>query len=256
MPQIRYKTQMRPAKVYAHRGGALKAPENTIAAFKAAFSAGAEAIECDIRRTADGQFIACHDRTVKRIAGHPWPVDGTAWGHLKPLRVFSKEPIAHLDDILNLMILRPGRDFYFEMALKKASYAADLALQIQRAGVQRRAFLLSFSTDLMFLEAARAAVPDIGTAVMPLFPSDIVKTAEQAGARKVCAGWVDWPLTKQLFSLGAAAFDFRAQAARAETAGIGVSAGVANHPRDVRWLSSLGVSGIWTDDVPMAMKYL
>ncbi|OGR95103.1 MAG: hypothetical protein A2016_08695 [Elusimicrobia bacterium GWF2_62_30] len=234
----------------------LKAPENTIAAFKAAFSSGAEAVECDIRRTGDGQFVACHDANVKRVTGRSWPVSGASWAHLKTLRVFGKEPMAHLDDILNLMILRPGRDFYFEMALEKLSDAADLALQIKRAGVQRRAFLLAFSTHSAFLDAARAAVPDIGTAVMPLFPSDIVGTAERAGAQRVCAGWIDWPFTKQLFALGAAAFDFKAQAARAEQAGIGVSAGVANHPRDVRWLSSLGVSAIWTDDVPMAMKYL
>ena len=242
--------------IYAHRGGLLNGPENTVAAFKAAFAAGAAAIECDIRRTADGQFVACHDRTVKRVTGHAWPVAKTTWGHLKPLRVFGAEPIAHLDDILNLMILRPGKEFYFELALRTEADAADLALQIKRAGVQRRAFLLAFSTDRALLKAARQAVPDIGLAVMPLFPSEILTTARRAGVEKVCTGWMDWPLTRELFYAGAKAFDLKWQLQAAAAVGIKVSSGVANHPRDIRLLSALGVAAIWTDDVRLAVKYV
>jgi len=101
-----------------------RAPENTVAAFKAAFSAGASAIECDIRRTADGQFVAFHDATAGRLCGRNWAIAKTQWSHLKALRVLGEEPIAHLDDILNLMILRPGKDFYFELALQKEADAA------------------------------------------------------------------------------------------------------------------------------------
>lgn len=234
----------------------LNAPENTVAAFKAAFSDGADAVECDIRRTSDGQFVAFHDAGAGRVCGRDWKISATSWAHLKSLRVLGKEPVPHLDDILNLMILRPTREFYFEMALEKESDAADLALQIARAGVQSRAFLLSFSCHKNFLAAARAAVPGVGLAVMPLFPSGMLKTAAEAGASKVCAGWIDWPLTKQLFYFGAAAFDFKEQAEAAALAGVEISAGVANHPRDVRRLVELGAKAVWTDDVPMALKYV
>ena len=234
----------------------LNAPENTLAAFKTAFSDGADAVECDIRRTSDGQFVAFHDALSGRVCGHNWKIAETSWAHLKSLRVLGKAPIPHLDDILNLMILRPAREFYFEMALEKEADAADLALQIKRAGVQSRAFLLTFSRGRKFLAAARAAVPGIGLAVMPLFPSDLLGAAEKAGASKVCAGWLDWPLAKQLFYLGASAFDLKKQAEAAALAGVEVSAGIANHPRDVRRLAELGVKAVWTDDVPMAVKYV
>ncbi|MDO8805783.1 MAG: glycerophosphodiester phosphodiesterase family protein [Elusimicrobiota bacterium] len=247
---------MAEVSVYAHRGGMLNAPENTVAAFKAAFSDGAGAVECDIRRTSDGQFVAFHDAHAGRVCGRNWKISGTSWAHLKSLRVLGKEPIPHLDDILNLLILRPAAEFYFEMALEKESDAADLALQIARAGVQRRAFLLSFSCRRNFLAAARAAVPGVGLAVMPLFPSDMLAAAAKAGASKVCAGWIDWPLTKQLFYFGASAFDFKKQAEAAALAGVEISAGIANHPRDVRRLAALGAKAVWTDDVPMAMKYV
>jgi hypothetical protein len=96
----------------------------------------------------------------------------------------------------------------------------------------------------------------VGLAVMPLFPSDMLGTAVKAGASKVCAGWVDWPLTKQLFYFGASAFDFKKQAEEAALAGVEISAGIANHPRDVRRLVGLGARAVWTDDVPMALKYV
>jgi glycerophosphoryl diester phosphodiesterase len=242
--------------IYAHRGGMLNAPENTVAAFRAALSAGASAVECDIRRTADGQFVAFHDADAARVCGRNWKIAETAWAHLKGLRVLGKEPVAHLDDILNLMILRPGSDFYFELALERESDAADLAVQISRAGVESRAFMLAFSHRREFLAAARSAVPGIGSAVMPLFPSDILGTARAAGASKVCAGWVGWPLAKQLFYFGASSFDLKKQAAAAAALGIELSAGIANEPRDVRRLAELGVTAVWTDDVPMAAGYL
>ncbi len=234
----------------------LKAPENTLAAFKTAFSDGADAVECDIRRTADGQFVAFHDAGTGRVCGRDWKVSETAWAHLKNLRVLGSEPIAHLDDILNLMILSPLKEFYFEMAFKKVSDAADLALQLEKAGVQRRAFLLTYSHRRRLLAAARAAVPEVGLAVMPLSASGLLGTAEECGAGKVCAGWLDWPLAKQYFYLGASVFDLKKQAEEAALAGVEISAGIANHPRDVRRLAELGVKAVWTDDVPMAAKYV
>ena len=242
--------------IYAHRGGMAGGPENTAAAMRAALAEGAAAVECDIRRTSDGEFVSFHDASTGRLCGRDWKIAETPWGHLKNLRVLDQEPIAHLDDILNLMILRPGSEFYLELALERESDAADLARQIARAGVQARAYLLAFSHKISFLGAAAAAVPGIGRAVMPLFPRGMLETARAAGASRVCAGWIDWPLARELFYLGAAACDFKAQADAAEAAGVEVSAGIANHPRDVRRLAELGARAVWTDDVPMAVKYL
>jgi hypothetical protein len=35
----------------------------------------------------------------------------------------------------------------------------------------------------------------------------------------------------------------------AGAAGVELSAGVANYPRDVRWLAAMGLPAVWTDDV-------
>ncbi len=49
--------------IYAHRGDRSRAPDNTLEAFALAVEAGADGIECDVRRTADGVLIMSHDPT-------------------------------------------------------------------------------------------------------------------------------------------------------------------------------------------------
>jgi len=50
----------------AHRGGALEAPENTLAAFAQALQSGADALELDVRMSTDGVLFVLHDETVDR----------------------------------------------------------------------------------------------------------------------------------------------------------------------------------------------
>lgn len=53
----------------AHRGASARRRENSPAAFEAAIADGANAIETDVRRTADGVLVCHHDDTLKRTAG-------------------------------------------------------------------------------------------------------------------------------------------------------------------------------------------
>jgi glycerophosphoryl diester phosphodiesterase len=52
--------------VVAHRGASAVEAENTLAAFEAAIEAGADAIEFDVRLTADGVPIVLHDARLER----------------------------------------------------------------------------------------------------------------------------------------------------------------------------------------------
>ncbi|HEY8600736.1 MAG TPA: glycerophosphodiester phosphodiesterase [Thermomicrobiales bacterium] len=44
--------------IVAHRGASALAPENTLAAFKAALELGVEVVETDLRATRDGELVA------------------------------------------------------------------------------------------------------------------------------------------------------------------------------------------------------
>ncbi|AKJ12145.1 glycerophosphodiester phosphodiesterase [Streptomyces incarnatus] len=58
----------RSIQVVAHRGASEDAPEHTLAAYKKAIEDGADALECDVRLTADGHLVCVHDRRVNRTS--------------------------------------------------------------------------------------------------------------------------------------------------------------------------------------------
>ncbi len=55
-------------RVCAHRGFNTVAPENTMPAFAAAISLGAEEIEFDIWSTKDGELVTAHDARLERVS--------------------------------------------------------------------------------------------------------------------------------------------------------------------------------------------
>ncbi len=52
--------------VHGHRGAAGLAPENTLAAFRAAMAVGVDALEMDLHVTRDGEVVVIHDETLDR----------------------------------------------------------------------------------------------------------------------------------------------------------------------------------------------
>lgn len=63
--------QARPADriaVVAHRGASGDVPEHTLSAYRKAIEDGADALECDVRLTADGHLVCVHDRRVNRTS--------------------------------------------------------------------------------------------------------------------------------------------------------------------------------------------
>ncbi|MFD0277220.1 glycerophosphodiester phosphodiesterase [Kitasatospora sp. NPDC127111] len=55
-------------QVIAHRGSSHALPEHTLAAYRRALEEGADALECDVRVTADGQLVCVHDRRIGRVS--------------------------------------------------------------------------------------------------------------------------------------------------------------------------------------------
>ncbi|MCA1717521.1 MAG: glycerophosphodiester phosphodiesterase [Actinobacteria bacterium] len=51
---------------FAHRGASLRAPENTLEAFRLAARSGAGGLELDVHMTSDGRVVVIHDDSVDR----------------------------------------------------------------------------------------------------------------------------------------------------------------------------------------------
>lgn len=86
-------------QVVAHRGSSDIKPEHTLDAYVAALDEGADALECDVRLTADGHLVCVHDRKVDRTANGHGIVSTMELKELDELDFASwKNPWADLDD--------------------------------------------------------------------------------------------------------------------------------------------------------------
>lgn len=54
--------------IWAHRGACAYAPENTLPALELAIQLGADGLEIDVQRTADGHLVVIHDATINRTS--------------------------------------------------------------------------------------------------------------------------------------------------------------------------------------------
>lgn len=78
----------------AHRGGSALAPENTFPAFDRALALHADALEIDVRRTADGVVVVFHDEDTARLTGAPGTIEARTLAEVQRLdaaHAFSPE---------------------------------------------------------------------------------------------------------------------------------------------------------------------
>ncbi|HSA51976.1 MAG TPA: glycerophosphodiester phosphodiesterase [Yinghuangia sp.] len=86
-------------QVVAHRGSSEDVPEHTLAAYHKAIKDGADALECDVRLTADGHLVCVHDRRVNRTSNGRGLVSTLELAELSALDFGSwKADAAHAED--------------------------------------------------------------------------------------------------------------------------------------------------------------
>lgn len=87
----------RPFDVIAHRGASEDVPEHTLAAYRKAIEDGADALECDVRLTADGHLVCVHDRRVNRTSNGRGAVSALELADLTALDFGSWKTGPHQD---------------------------------------------------------------------------------------------------------------------------------------------------------------
>ncbi|MCX4958391.1 glycerophosphodiester phosphodiesterase [Streptomyces virginiae] len=75
----------RAVRVVAHRGASHEHPEHTLAAYRQAIADGADALECDVRLTADHKLVCVHDRRVERTSDGRGVVSEMTYAQLSAL---------------------------------------------------------------------------------------------------------------------------------------------------------------------------
>lgn len=104
-------------QVVAHRGGSAALAEHTLAAYARALDQGAEALECDVRLTADGHLVCVHDSRIDRTSNGRGRVSNKTLEQLQEHDFASwwgesgeqDVPILTLEDLLELAVAAPGK---------------------------------------------------------------------------------------------------------------------------------------------------
>ncbi len=143
MTDVLERAEVVQVAVSAHRGGSESAPSATWEAYKHSVDTGAEYVEFDIRRTADGQLVIYHDDRVTESPQHPLisrlthPQLSDLAGYAVPLaaevmEVIAGKAIGHLDlkevggeaEIISLALDILGADNFVATTLEDVSVAA------------------------------------------------------------------------------------------------------------------------------------
>lgn len=238
-------------RILAHRGSpGTTSVENTVPAVIACLAAGADGIEVDLRSSADGVLVVCHDPDLLRLAGAALPVGDTCWDDLRTAADAGGVPLARVEWVL---AAATGRSVVLEVkAPPPGPRAVERTVEalLDRITVLRAADLpmdltvSSFSAEVV--AAVRALSPpelDLPTALLgrpTVRPAALLRRALVAGHDQIhphVGALLAEPGTVEL----------------AHRCGIEVVVWTANRDRAVRRLSALGVDAVITD-VPARVR--
>ena len=180
--------------VIAHRGASVLAPENTIAAIRAAESVGAKAIEFDIHQTFDGRLVLLHDFTLARTTSGTGRIADKGWSYVQGLDAgawfsprFSGENVPLLVDALDVF----GKETIAAIEIKpKAKVLPKLPAILREAGMLQRSLIFSFHAKQ--IRAARQHLPSVPALLLiepaenrSTYNSSIFNRARTAGANLI-----------------------------------------------------------------------
>lgn len=221
--------------VIAHRGASAAFPENTVAAFEGARALGADWVELDVRRTADGALVILHDEAL---------ADG------RPVHLLERSDIdpaapslaEALDACAGMGVNIEIKNIPLEEAYDPSmAVVADVIAEIRRRGDVERYLVSCF--DLATVDAVHGQAPEIPTAFLVLDPQggEAVDVAATHGHRAIHP-WV--PMVDE------------ALVERAHAAGLALNTWTIDDPGRIIELAAWGVDGVVTNAPDVARAVL
>lgn len=238
--------------VFAHRGGAGLAPENTLAAVANGLALGADGVECDVHLSRDGVPVVIHDATLDRTTGDTGPVRDRTAAELA--RVDAGYWFGEADgypwrgrgvgvpSLEALLDQHRGARVIIELKLGGAALGRAVADVVRRTGAVDRVCVGSFHAETV--AAVRAAAPEI-----------VTSGAQHEVRWTLVRSWVRWPARRatayRAFQVPERAGRLRvvtpAFVRQAHREGCTVQVWVVDDPADARRLLSWGVDGLVSD---------
>lgn len=235
--------------IVGHRGAWGDYPENTLLSFREALDKGADAVEMDVRITADGHVVVMHDATVDRTTDGKGRVDEMTLEEVRQLDAayyFAPEKdypyrgqgirVPTLEEVLEVF---PGRKMVIELKGWTKETVHRVADVIAKHKAEDRLLVISIS-DAM-LTNFRDIMPEIPTCG-GLRESLMFFMLSRMGA----AGRVNWKFDCLLVIPGFGIFTevFKNEA---HAAGLHVYVSMLNDSDGMREYLEAGADGILTD---------
>ncbi len=257
----------RPLNI-AHRGARSLAPENTLAAARKAYEAGADMWELDVAVTADGQLVVLHDDTLERTSNvrqvypdrRPWAVNdfsldelrqldfGSWFNQSDPFKQIKAGAVSQQDQesyvgekiptLEEALTFTRDNNWRVNVEIKDASGLPGDAVVVQKTvdlihkiGMTDSVIISSFNHD--YLRQVRQIDPDIKTAVLV------------EGRESNPAALLD-EYNAQGFNPNVKNTNPQ-QVSELAQAGKEVYVWTVNDPKDMRELAQAGVTGVITD---------
>ena len=194
-----YPIQEKRALRIGHRGAAAHAPHNSLAGFRQAAGLGADMVELDVQRSADGQAVVIHDLHLPAPDGRLLAVHDATLAELRTVDLGGGERVPTFAEAL-AVCKDCNLGIYIEL---KDGNAAPLVIRdLEEQAYTAHCLAGSFRPD--WVADFKAAAPHIGTSV--LFGSKAmdgpraVYLARAAGASFVHPCWESDPHPSRLLS--------------------------------------------------------
>ena len=235
-------------RILGHRGfpGA-GCPENSAAAVTRALRNGADGVEIDVRRSADGVLVCSHDACVHTRTGALMEIATSASGELIGTGPAS---LATLPELLRAA-QRPGGARVVVEAKPvpdavAARRTADALAEVLGTASGVDVTVSSFSPGLLAVIRAACADLPVRTALLgdKAAPADaVVWCAHEDGHDEVHLPLIGLRRAPEVMGM-------------ARLLGLSVAVWTVNRKRNLRWVAALGVDAVITDDVARARRKL
>lgn len=248
MAALPYFEPARP-RVFAHRGLALDAPENTLLAFAHALAVGVDHVETDVHASRDGVAMVAHDDDLSRVGGSSDRVDALTAAELARLDLGAGQHMPTLAEALDAF-----PDLRFNIDLKSEASIAPTIEAIRRTRAEQRVLLTSFSEQRR--RAALRMLPGVATSASgPRFALALAASVVRAtpAVRRALTGIHAVQIPERALGLSTVT---PARIRAFHSAGVEVHVWTINEPAIMARLLDLGVDGIVTDRADLALEVI
>ncbi len=212
-----------------HRGARNYAPENTFAAFDLALEHGCDGFEFDVRRTADGKALICHDPVLAGVE-----IASTSYSQILQGGRLTREQAPLLED----MLARYLSTAFLDIELKVSGLEDDVARALGMYP-PRRGFVVS-----SFLEKVLKTLHDRH----PCIPLGLICDTRKGLAR--------WPRLSVDYVIPHGKLVSQSLIEEVHAAGKKILVWTVNSKREIARLAKAGVDGIISDDTQRLSRTL